>query len=430
MKKYIFILAAFLQIFLISSELSAQIDEIRSKYKDGLLEQSLVLIENLKDYSIDAQIIKAQILKDLYRFDEAIEVLKKADKIKANNVKILTDLANLYRVNGENKNSLEFFDRAAKLEPGNIVLKIELANAKYLNDLIPEAISEYYKIYLSDTNNLYIIKRLATSYIKMNNVDSSSIYLKKCLNANPKDINSELSLCSLLIANHLYKEALQETELYLANDPNEMRIVSLNAYCNVLVTNYRVAINKYLKCIESGDTSKAVNKYLGISFYYLEVNDSAEIYLEKAFKQDTTDFQTGHFLGIALRKTMKYEKSIYYLERTVDILSFYHDEYAQAYRNMFESAKLWPQITCEKQLEVSIKSYDANPHDKMIPYYLAMGYENCSKSIGEAIEYYEKYIKVNAEELKKKKVDRNLQINAKFSKFKIEALKKKRNETD
>ena len=100
-----------------------------------------------------------------------------------------------------------------------------------------------------------------------------------------------MRLSNLYISLNMNPLGVKLTENYIKFDSTFTKINRTNAYLFYLTKNFRKAIKKYTKCIQSGDTAVSVYRYLGMSYYKSESTDSAKKYLEKTFSKDTSDIQ-------------------------------------------------------------------------------------------------------------------------------------------
>jgi tetratricopeptide (TPR) repeat protein len=373
-------------------------DSIEFFIKDLQYEKALVLIDRLiqeGDRPNDLYYLKGNILRALFKYNQAIDSYLKALSMDTINNMVLVELANTYRLIPDYKNSLKYFSVALKHDSSNMMLQIECANCKYYLESFVPAITDFNKIYQNDTTNYFVIKRLAMCYAKISQNDSAINYYRKAIPLNPLDANNVINICNLLIIQKRYLEAIRYSEEYLALDSSNSFVKSQNAYLHLLNKNYLLSIGKFKNCLNDHDSSKFVFKNLGIAYTKLnEIRnfDTAKYYLERAYFMDTTDITTLNYLGISCTKSYYKKLGVYYLEKAAQQYSPQLDEYAVIYRNLVESCRTWTQCPCEKTLSVTLKAYELNPQDSILIFYVGFGYDHCKNDKQNAIAYYEKFL--------------------------------------
>jgi len=397
MRKLIFLIGSWCAIAsgLLASP-NLQSDSIKLLIQEYKYPRALALINDaiLKDSaSIDWYLLQGNILRGMYSNDKAIISYKKALGLDSMSNRVLTELALTYKSVQDYPNALTLFSKALANDSTNVVLKIECANCKFLNEQYHEANVDFMKIYLEDTTNYFAIKRLAFGLNKTNRSDSSIYFYKKAIELNPSDASNVTSLSNILIIKEKYKEGIELTENYKRIDSSNFRVNSVNAYFYLLDKQYDAAIGKFTQCVESDDTSMFVVKNLGVSYFRIDSFETAKGWLEKAYRLDTTDVLNLQFLGLACSQSYYKKLGIFYLGKALEQYDPFLKDYATIYRNLVEAHRTWSLSPCEKTLEVCLKAYQFNPNDSMLALYIALNYDECKKDYRKAIEYYNIYLK-------------------------------------
>jgi tetratricopeptide (TPR) repeat protein len=232
---------------------------------------------------------------------------------------------------------------------------------------------------------------MAQCFEKMNEPDSAMIYFKRAWEINPADSFSAASLVNLCLKTDRKLEALAHSTAWLEKDSTDRQMNLLNALTYYMMDNYEEAIARFKKCYEEGDSSLVVTRSLGISYYSLKENYEAEIFLDKAFRQDSTNNNVLYCLAVSSNELADHKKAIplfqKLLNRTIPpdlTLYLYYKGLASAYDKgaHFEDAA----AAYKKALAY------AGANQKMTTYY-TMGqlYENQMKDISKALEYYRLY---------------------------------------
>ena len=71
----------------------------------------------------------------------------------------------------------------------------------------------------------------------------------------------------------------------------------LNAFVYYNLNSYDIAIERFEKCLQQGDSSLIVNRSLGFSYFLTEKDSLAHPFLQQAFLQDTTNTNVLYILG-------------------------------------------------------------------------------------------------------------------------------------
>jgi tetratricopeptide (TPR) repeat protein len=83
--------------------------------------------------------------------------------------------------------------------------------------------------------------------------------------------------------------------------------------------------------LASGDSSKLYLKRIGIGYSYNLQPEEAIIYLLKAYKADSSDFETSSYLGQCYFKIKDFERSVYYYEKVLKLLQPVHTQMGLTY---------------------------------------------------------------------------------------------------
>lgn len=167
----------------------------------------------------------------------------------------------------------------------------------------------------------------------------------------------------------------------------------LNALTYYVMDNYEEAISRFKKCYEAGDSSLIVNRSLGISYYSLKENYEAEIFLDKAFRQDTTNNNVLYCLAVSSNELADHKKAIPLFQKLLNraippdlTLYLYYKGLASAYDkgSHFEEA-----VEAYKKALI----YAGTNQKMAINFAIGQLYENQVKDNSNAFIYYQNYRK-------------------------------------
>ena len=402
----------FLLLVLISTNYSllfgsnVQLDSIQLLIKNYKYGQALKIIDKELEQKNDFKILyyyKGNVLREMYSYNKAIDSYLKAFSLDSTDNLIVINLALTYKNIQDYNNAIHYFSKGLVQDSTNQYLSIEIANCKFLNKQFDQALKDFIKLYQKDSTNYFVITRLAYCFNKFSLYDSAVYYFGKACVLNPNDFNNLKSFCVASIAKKDYKSGIKRTELFISKDSNNFEINTMNSYLYLLDKQYRQSIQKATNCVNRGFSSIDIYKYLGIAYYRLKAFDTAKIYLEKVYHMDTLDVNNLEFLSNACLNSYYKELGIFYLEKYIELSGYDIERYAQVYQKLYEACVMtWSKCPLEKQLSVSLKSYQLNPDNYGILYTIGYCYDVGKKDSKNAIGFYSKYLS------EKKKYEKNV----------------------
>lgn len=334
---------------------------------------------------------KGFVLKELYSYDLAIKAYTDAVAQDTTDLRLWTSLANTYKLAHDYPNAVRCFVKAQTLDSANKYLQLEVATCKLLNGQYREANFDFFKLYKADSTNTYVLKSLAYSFNQIESYDWSILFFQKSLDIQPNDPGCVISLANLYLKQKQYLNGIQVTEAYRKLDSTTNEVNSKNAYFYLLAKNYQQAIDRFQRCLATGDSSKFVFKNLGIAYYSTNEYDKGKDFLEEAYTQDPDDAGTLHFLGICCYRSYYKELGIKYLEEALRLYQPTEEKIALVHQNYAEACRGWDKCPTEKKIASTLRAYELNPADSTLALNLANEYER-AKTYPEAIHYLERYL--------------------------------------
>jgi tetratricopeptide (TPR) repeat protein len=232
---------------------------------------------------------KALCYKALGEYQKAIFILELLNKEYKDDIQILSELAICYQATANRKASVECYDELIRIDTANIYFKIQKAELQFQQGRYEDALSLFYNIY-NQNNSPNTLKQIAQCYEMMNEVDSAMTYYRKTLSENPSDAYSVASLTNICLKEGLLPEGKDCSQAFMNMDTTNLQVNLLNALCYYASEQeYDEAINRFAKCELRGDTGLILNRSLGTSYYMIKNYYYSELYLDKAFRQDTTN---------------------------------------------------------------------------------------------------------------------------------------------
>ncbi len=328
--------------------------------------------------------------------------------------------------------SMNYFNKAAEISPDNKIYSFALAKgyygkgkhrlaepilfklcaldsmnwsyAYYLTSILmqsgkfDDAIKIYKRFSSRDTTNYIYLDKLAYATMKKDEYDKAIELYNKSLSVNQKDLTALKNL-SFLYASTLHADtAIQLLTRGIQIDSTDMDLYLMRANLNYSLDYRKRALDDYLVLLSSGDSSKLYLKRIGIGYSYNLQPDKAIIYLLKAYKADSSDYETCSFLGQCYFKTKDMGKSALFYEKVIKILVPVETQLGFTYSLCAGSQK-----ANEEYME-AIASYQkaykitGDPEINML---IANLYDEKLNNKQRAITYYQRFL--NAQKTSKRK---------------------------
>lgn len=258
---------------------------------------------------------KALCFKALGDYRKSIEILQPLSQESKDNIQILSELAICYQAVALRQASIDCYDELIRIDSANIYFKIQKAELLFQQGKYEKALELFHPIY-DQGKSANTLKQIAQCYEMMNEVDSAILYYRKTLDQNPLDGFSAASLTNICLKEGLLEEGKACSEAFMELDSTNLQVNLLNALCYYATeSDYPEAIERFLRCEAIGDSTLILNRSLGTSYYMTKNYYDAEIYLDKAFQQDTTNNTVMYALAVSATELGDHWKSIPLFER-------------------------------------------------------------------------------------------------------------------
>lgn len=383
----------FLGYFQSFSQSSDKNDLIRTLIFENQYQSALDLINTQQKSSYDNKlnVYKGIALRGVLKYNEAIESFNTALKNDSSNMQILTELSNTYKTIGDYNKALIYLTKANNIRSSPSVLS-EIASAYFTLEKYESARIIFSELLKQDSLNPFLIKNLAICYDFLEKTDSSIFYFEKALELKKHDSQSVNRLCNLYIKKKNYINGIEVSESYKLFDTTNWKINRINAYLYFLNKDYNISTTKFTQCVKNNDTTDFVYKYLGISYFKLEVYDTAQMFLEKAYFKDTADAQICYFLGMSCSASYYKELGIKYINKAITLLNPSPEYMSGVYQNLAQSYNGYYKYP--EALEALLKSYELNPKDTLVLYKIGSQYDRWLNNKTMALKYYTDFVKI------------------------------------
>ncbi|MBN2349590.1 MAG: hypothetical protein JXJ22_12155 [Bacteroidales bacterium] len=391
-------------LYLGSFSLTGQkIDSVLVYMQQYQYEKVLVYIDTFfpDNKSNEICLIKGTALKALKKYQEAVPNFLYVFQSDSTNIQVIINLAECYNSLNDYKEAQYFYRKGSNLQPENNYFVQQLADSYYANEQY-NAAKEYYNVSLKKDTVFYLVKQIAKCLDNSGKADSAILYYECALELNPDDFQSVQRLANLYIKEEDYEKGIKITDFYLLSDSGNVKILRLSGYINFLLKNYIKAAERFYSCIQLGDTSTFVNKYLGYSYFKLKEYAEAKDYLEIAFIEDSLNADLCYALGLSCSLSYYKKLGIDYLEKAIELIVPPPESLSRIYQDLALAHTGYYQY--KEALDAYFKAFDLMPDDTLLIFSIASHYDNWIKDKYTALKYYKIFMKTRP------KQDRSLPV--------------------
>jgi tetratricopeptide (TPR) repeat protein len=292
---------------------------------------------------------------------------------------------------GKEKFSLAepLFKKLCSIDSMNWAYSYYLTNIFMQSNRFDEAINIYTRFLKKDSVNYFYIDKIAFAYLKKEEFARAMELYDKSLSINNKNLTAIKNLA------YLYSESNNaDTAIQLLTRGMEIDSSDIDLYLRRAALYYskhytKKALDDYMVLLSSGDSSKMYLKRIGIGYCNNLQPGEAVTYLLKAYKKDSSDYETCSYLGQSYYKLKDIENSIYYYGREIEILTPVKIQLGLAYILCGESQK---ENGMYQKAITSYKKAQALKPDMSVYLIIANLYDEKLKDKEKAIFYYQKFL--------------------------------------
>jgi tetratricopeptide (TPR) repeat protein len=317
MTQKICLLLSFLFISITCFANSTNFEEGLEWKQKGNLVEAIKFFEKAKDANPnDLNIAKeyANAAYKLRRYVNALPVYEKILESEPKNVSVLTRLAKMYSYSSQKFKSVEYADKAVKLNPTDPTEQIELADAFYFVKHYPKAIDIYKKI---QPANEYTLHKIAKSYDKMSAYHSAIEYFAKLIELK-KEPNATLyyEYGNALFNNNNFKLA---TKAFLTSKEKGFynhKLINENIALGFFALKaYEPALEFYLEAKKSAPYDKNLNLDIADCYNRMGRFKEARDLITKMQETNPTDGDLMYAFGMTYYKEGKTSKAETYFNK-------------------------------------------------------------------------------------------------------------------
>ena len=368
-----------------------EIDTLKIYIQNAKYRQAIEFIDS-KEPTKDLLFQKAQCCKSLNDYQSAIEILTALSEEYPDDITIKLQLASCYETASIYSKSIECYNNLIRLDSTNSYFQVRKADLLYRSEKYSLALNAYLEID-STYNQNYIARCIAMCYDKLNQTDLAKDYFRYAWKLNEKDAYSACSLVKILVKEENFLSALDYSEKFIEKDSTNSTMNALNAYAYYNIQNYEVALPRFEKCLQRGDSSVIVNRTVGYIYYFYDKDSLARTFLQQAYLQDTTNNNLLYILGKVNSKLTYYDEATECFHKVIE-------RFAPPSRNVLFG--LYKELALAndslRKFDRAIGtysralSYSSNTTDQMeLNFRIAYLYDNELNNYTLAVMYYKQY---------------------------------------
>lgn len=335
---------------------------------------------------------EARYLRSIYKTDAAIECLSGLLSPGVFDEELLAEMAECHFLGGDYDAAYGTYQMLSLRFPDNILYKIKVMQLAYrLKDYGASVAAG--KAILQQDSIPAVAAFTGDAYNLAGLTDSALVCYRQALSLKPMNESVVSKAAKLLLDEKDYDGVIAMTGDYLALDPENITVLPIRGLAWYLSARYDSSTVVFEKLEKLGQDSYPVHFYLGQSYWHDNVQYMAERELVRAWALDSSDANLAY--TIAAVKTEMYrsfdDDIKLWLDRAEDMVrpdssfvSRIHQQYATGcYRlDRFDQA-----------IKHYREAYRYNPSFIQAIYTIGYCYER-QKKYKQALEYYEKYLKL------------------------------------
>jgi len=339
--------------------------------------------------------LRAQALKAMGRPAEALKEWNSLLKADSADIKVLTELAECYRLINRPKDASVCYGKAVELQPES-----KFFRQQYIRTLLAmeawEAARDASHAWLDkDTLSATGYKFLGMAYegMVMDNPDAlgnAFMAYNAAYRRDSLDGQTVAHIASIFNNNNQFVEAVDVTETYRLSDTLNIDVNRQNAKAYCMLKEYATAVNRYESLKAMGDRSFTTLYYLGISHFGDNWFYGARDNLLEAHRKNPNDINLLYYLAKSSARTSWKQDGVDFMEQALELAVPADSLMARLYDGLEECYSYLPKADPYRRIEIMKKLYTYN--NKYTLFFKIAEIYDYQKDYTNAVHYYEKYM--------------------------------------
>lgn len=343
--------------------------------------------------------LRAQALKAMNRYPEALKEWNSLLLPDSTNVKVLIELAECYRLINRSDLSAKCYAKAVALSPENKFFRQQHIRTLLASENYEAARDASYGWLERDTVSTIGYKFLGMAYEGLGKTDPEAkinafLAYNTAYNKDSLDAQTVALIASIFNHNEQFFDAVAITETYRLTDSVNVDVNRQNAKAYCMLKDYDKAVNRYEVLKTLGDQSFTTLYYLGISYYGQEWFYGAQENLALAYKKNPTDVNLLYYLAKSCARTSWKEEGINYMKKAIEQTEEMTEEMdsvvVRLYEGLVDCYERWHLSNPYEAIEIMKKTYGMTKR-YILFYKIAEVYDR-QEDYANAVHYYEKYM--------------------------------------
>jgi tetratricopeptide (TPR) repeat protein len=259
--------------------------------------------------------------QNLLSDEKSIECFSRASTLAPDNSRYIFMLAKGYLNKGKTYRAKPLLEALCTNDTMNWTYAFYLTSIYMQEGRYDESIKIYSRFYRKDTTNYVFLDKTGFACLRKGDFESAIDLYNKSLALNPKNTTAIKNLSYLYSSTYRADTAIKLLTRAIEIDPEDMDLYVRRGGLHYLINYNKRALNDYLTVLRSGDSTTLYLKRAGIGYSNNLQPEEAVSYLLKAYKKDSTDYETTSYLGRNYNDLNDAKRSIYYYKRTLKILT-------------------------------------------------------------------------------------------------------------
>lgn len=390
-KLYFFILFFMLSYIAAWAQYQPQVQELVNALQEYEYGKAGELLEIHKD-SISSE-LKLEAYIKLNRYNDGIALLELMIQEDSLNKKSYIKLADLYTLQGNNREAVNNYMKAIDEEAPNVYLLSKVASLQYQDNKVEQAIQTLDWAMSVDTiqRNLRLQARC---YLKLDSISKSVELYEEAIRRDNSDHQAVASLGQLFLDCKLPQDAIYHTSRYMKNDSTNIAVNRVYAQGCFMYNQTKRALLQYNKLVQEGDS--AVNTLFYQGLCYLKCDSVSKAYDNLLYVNQKTKECVPNilgYLGIAALE-ISVNEGIEYIKKAIELSQPNEIQMELLYSNLAKGYGYKKNIPRQIELLKVAHGYVDKPQTL---YNIAYLYD-ITKNYTNAEKYYTLYLKEIEEE--------------------------------
>ena len=339
--------------------------------------------------------LRAQALKAMNRYAEALKEWNSLLKEDSTNTKVLIELAECYRLTNRSDRASLCYAKAISLQPENKFFRKQHIRALLATEDYEAARDASHAWLERDTVSATGYKFLGMAYEGMVMNDPESLQLafmayNAAYRRDSLDAQTVAHIAAIFNNNNQFADAVSVTETYRLTDTLNVDVNRQNAKAYCMLKEYKTAVSRYEALKAMGDRSFTTLYYLGISQYCDNWPYGARDNLLKAHEKSPNDVNVLYYLAKSCARSSWKADGVMYMKMALDIATPKDSLIASLYDGLVECYRFYPKADPYERIDAIKKLYSLNKKYTLL-YRIADIYDR-QKDYANAVHYYEKYM--------------------------------------